>query len=343
MAEEFQPELQELGLLPSEAQVYLALIRNGALGASAIAGVTGIPRSSVYPTLNSLVEKGLIEAGAGYGSRFSVVAPEQALPSLIVREKEELLHRERLAAEAVEQREHLARNLAGRLTSLAEPVEAVSEEVIQVIRSPRGVSDRFDRLQLEAERQIDGFVKAPIYGRQGNPALEKALCRGVHVRGIYERAVLEIAHIKPYVAGWVAKGEEARVYDGELPHKLIIFDQLSVLIPLTMPGDQTMMLFARHPELARSLGILFDTLWERSEPLDRETSTTARTKTVARVADPGTSDATRGPGAATPATGGESERDGAVQLPTAKHRTAKKRGRTQKRSTAGAAIIGRES
>lgn len=281
MSDEFQPALQELGLLPSEAQVYLALIRNGALGASAIAGVTGIPRSSVYPSLNSLAEKGLIEAGAGYGSRFFVVAPEKALPSLVVREKEELVERERLAREAVEEREHLARTLAERLTSLAEPSDTISEEVIQVIRSPRGVSERFDRLQLEAERQIDGFVKAPIYGRQGNPALEKALRRGLRVRAIYERAVLDVAHIKPYLAGWVAKGEDARVYDGELPHKLVIFDQLSVLIPLTMPGDQTRMLFARHPELATSLGILFDTLWERSTPLEVEGSPKARAATPA--------------------------------------------------------------
>lgn len=295
MADDFDAELQELGLLGSEAQVYLALIRNGALGASAIGGVTGIPRSSVYPTLNSLVEKGLIEAGAGYGSRFSVVAPDQALPSLIVREREEMLRRERLAAQAVEEREHLARNLAERLSSLAEPIETVSEEVIQVIRSPRGVSERFDRLQLEAERQIDGFVKAPIYGRQGNPALEKALRRGVRVRAIYERAVLEVAHIKPYFADWITKGEEARVYDGELPHKLVIFDQLSVLIPLTMPGDQTRMLFTRHPELAKSLGILFDTLWERAKPLEVEGDKRRAkpTKIVAEVTDPRPSGANR--------------------------------------------------
>ena len=75
--------LQELGLLPAEAQVYLALVRNGALSGTAVASVTGFPRSSVYLTLNSLLDKGLIEGGPAHGSRFSVVPPNKALPSLV--------------------------------------------------------------------------------------------------------------------------------------------------------------------------------------------------------------------------------------------------------------------
>src|SRR2546425_9772600 len=131
MTDDFQLELQELGLLPAEAQVYIALVRNGALGGSAIASVTGFPRSSVYLTLNSLLDKGLVEGGAGRGSRFSVVPPEQALPSLVVQERASLV-----------QRETLANKLGQRLSSLVEPVETSADELIQVIRSPRGVAER---------------------------------------------------------------------------------------------------------------------------------------------------------------------------------------------------------
>src|SRR2546425_6782140 len=143
MTDDFQLELQELGLLPAEAQVYLALVRNGALSGSAIASVTGFPRSSVYLTLNSLLDKGLVEGGAGNGSRFSVVPPDKALVSLVAQEKE-----------AISQRERLARHLGDRLSSSVEPIEAGPDELIQVIRSPRAVAERFERLQLEAKRQI---------------------------------------------------------------------------------------------------------------------------------------------------------------------------------------------
>src|SRR5207249_5288126 len=134
MAEDFQLQLQELGLLPAEAQVYLALVRNGALSGSALASVTGFPRSSVYLTLNSLLDKGLVEGGAGNGSRFSVVPPDKALPSLIVQEKEAIAEREKIAA-----------SLGTRLlSSLVEASETGPDELIQVIRSPHGVAERYE-------------------------------------------------------------------------------------------------------------------------------------------------------------------------------------------------------
>jgi sugar-specific transcriptional regulator TrmB len=257
MIEDAQMELQELGLLPAEAQVYLALVRNGALGGSAIASVTGFPRSSVYLTLNSLLDKGLVEGGAGHGSRFSVVRPDKALPSLILQEKQAISTREKIAIE-----------LGGKLSAIAETtIDSGPDELIQVIRSARGVAERYERLQLEAKRHIEGFVKAPLFIAPGNPAQTKTQKRGVVYRGLYERAVLDDAGVKAYLANWLNLGEEIRVYDGELPHKLIIFDRKRVLAHLSMPGNQMRTLYIQHPELAASLAIAFESLWAISEPL----------------------------------------------------------------------------
>ena len=79
--------------------------------------------------------------------------------------------------------------------------------------------------------------------------------------------MLDVAAVKPYLAKWVEQGEQVRIYDGELPHKLAIFDRKRALVHLTMPGDQMRTLYIDHPELAVSLGIAFDALWEESEPL----------------------------------------------------------------------------
>jgi len=256
MSDDLPAALQQLGLLPAEAQVYLALVRNGALSGTAVASVTGYPRSSVYLTLNSLLHKGLVEGGPGHGSRFSVVPPDKALPSLVLQEKE-----------AIAQREKIAARLGRRLASLLEPTETTPDKLIQVIRSPRGVAERYERLQLEAKGSNEVFVKAPFFVAPGNPVQEKASRRGVRVRAIYERAVLDVAAVKPYLAEWVKQGEQVRIYDGELPHKLAIFDRKRALVHLTMPGDQMRTLYIDHPELAVSLGIAFDALWEQSEPL----------------------------------------------------------------------------
>jgi len=257
MRDDFRSALQELGLLPAEAHVYFALVRNGALSGTAVASVTGYPRSSVYLTLNSLLEKGLIEGGPGHGSRFFVVPPDKALPSLIMQEKEAIAEREKIAAD-----------LGRRLSSLLEPTETTPDKLIQVIRSPRGVAERYERLQLEAKRSNEVFVKAPFFVAPGNPVQKRASRHGVRVRAIYERAVLEVAAVKPYLAVWVAQGEQVRIYDGELPHKLAIFDRKRALVHLTMPGDQMRTLYIDHPELAVSLGIAFDSLWEGSKPLE---------------------------------------------------------------------------
>jgi sugar-specific transcriptional regulator TrmB len=258
MSHERRAQLVELGLSPTEAQVYLALLaHNGSMGAAAVASATGLSRTSVYQILCALADKGLVATGLGYGSKFRVVAPDQALPSLVVRERETLSQRERLADV-----------LGKQLASLVTPAESAPDEPIQVIRNPQVFTDRFERLQLEAERQVDMLMKAPIINpRKDNPTQAKAQRRGIRFRGLYEAAVLEDPEIAPYVETWVAGGEEARVYNGELPYKLAVFDREVVLLTLKMPGDQLQALFIRHEQLAKSLSMLFEFLWERGEPL----------------------------------------------------------------------------
>jgi sugar-specific transcriptional regulator TrmB len=262
-------ELVELGLSPTEAQVYLALIQGAPLGASDVATATGLSRTAVYQILCALTDKGLVESGAGYGSKFAVVSPERALPALIAHEEE-----------ALAQRKKIAESLSQRLAVLADRIEAAPEEVIEIIKSPRAVAERFVRLQLEAENYIEAFTKPPIFNRSGNPALEKALRRGVRARSLYEKKSLKDPEIGPFLAKWVAAGVQARVFDGELPHKLAIFDRQIVLMPLIRPGEQPKTLLIRYPQLAESLTLTFEHLWEQSEPLiaraDAQTSSTAK-------------------------------------------------------------------
>jgi sugar-specific transcriptional regulator TrmB len=270
----FIAELEELGLSTPEAQAYTTLLNHGSLGAAAVAQRSGIQRSNVYAVLSSLAEKGLIEAGTGYGSKFNAVLPDEALRLLMVREREKLVQRERLAEE-----------LAQRMAPFANASEAAPEELIQVLRNPRAVAERFERLELEAERQIDIFTKPPFFMRPGNPAEEKALRRGVKVRGLYEKAALEDPGVKPYFSKWITAGEEARIYDGELPHKLAIFDAQVVLMPLIRPGEQTKTLLIRHAQLAQSLSLAFQYVWDRAEAIANQKSAKANKTRGVRITD----------------------------------------------------------
>src|SRR6202011_4099276 len=112
--------------------------------------------------------------------------------------------------EEISRRENLAVQVGRQLFSQVEQTETGPDELIQVIRSARGVADRYERLQLDAKRQIEGFVKAPLFVTAGNPVQRKAHRRGVHYRAVYERAVLDEPGVKKYLTDWIAIGEEVR-------------------------------------------------------------------------------------------------------------------------------------
>lgn len=252
-----EAKLQQLGLSSAEAQIYLTLLHHGPQAAAAIANETGIKRTSVYPVICSLTDKGLIEGGTGHGVKFAAIAPAEALPSLVAREKRIISDRERIADE-----------LAETLSPLAANAETSLDDSVQVVRTPQVIADRLHRLQLEAERQVELVVKAPIMDpRPGNPAQKKAQRRGVHYRCLYERAVLEDPRVKPYLAQWIAAGEEARVYDGELPYKFAVFDSKVVLLTLVRRNGQSSALLVRHALFAKSISTLFDSFWREAKPL----------------------------------------------------------------------------
>ena len=279
MHDAHQAKLESFGLSTGEAQIYLALLRSGGtLGASALAAATRIPRTGVYSLLNSLIRKGIVEAEAGYGSRFTAIRPTQALPSLIARERDE--QREKFL-----QRERLAGDLVEELEAVVEPAANNGDaEVIQVLRDPRVIAERFERLQREARHQVDGFAKHPIF-EAPNPTELEALRRGVRYRSVYEQAVIDAPNYKSLLSQWIAAGEEGRVYPGELPHKLAIFDSERILLPLVSLGRPTRTLFIKHPQLAASLELLFESFWERSEPITLATRKHASLKGVHMKSD----------------------------------------------------------
>ena len=258
MSSNFRLQLEQLGLTAAEAQVYLAVLVHGPLAAPAISSQTGMARTSVYPTLGSLVERGLIEGGIGHGSKFTAVRPGDSLPALIVRAEQKLI-----------ERQQIARELAEALTPLAADNENALDDSVQVIRTPQLLGERFERLQLETTRLIECIVKAPlITPKASNPAQQKAVARGVHYKGLYERAAVEDPNVRPFIQGWLAGGEEARVFDGVLPNKIVIFDQEIVLTVLTRRVGHPAAMVVRNAPFAQSMSILFDFFWQQSKPLD---------------------------------------------------------------------------
>ena len=143
MEGDHQAKLEKWGLSKAQAQVYLALVSHPkTLGASALAAAAGVPRPSVYSVLESLVDKGMVRNGEGYGSRFAALPPEETLPQLMAADKERMAERELLTGELVKE----LGLLAGRKE------KSSGTELIEVLRDPRVVEAGFRKLQREAEK-----------------------------------------------------------------------------------------------------------------------------------------------------------------------------------------------
>lgn len=168
----------------------------------------------------------------------------------------------------LEAREEQVKDLAEQLAPFTAPIDDHGP-IVEELRNPRMIQARYQQLQQEAAVEMAGLCKGPIISPSpDNPTEFEALRRGVRYRTIYQADVLDDPLLAPCLKAWTDAGEQARIYPGELPMKLIIADSRVALAPLeTDRGVHPVTsLVIRHPSLVRSLTILFDTLWDRSTP-----------------------------------------------------------------------------
>ena len=77
--------LKALGLTKYEALVYIALLRVTCATASEIHESSGVPRASVYPVIDQLLDKELVSVSQSAPKRFAAIPPENAVEILTAR------------------------------------------------------------------------------------------------------------------------------------------------------------------------------------------------------------------------------------------------------------------
>ena len=80
-----QEHLKSLGLTKYESLVYIALLQVDSATATEIHEISGVPRASVYPVLDKLSKKQLVNISTTSPKRFAATPPEEAIDSLIAR------------------------------------------------------------------------------------------------------------------------------------------------------------------------------------------------------------------------------------------------------------------
>lgn len=253
-----EDDLRLFGLTENEVRAYIALARFGRQTPGELAPRAGVSRGRVYQVLGELCRKGFATEIQGKQRSFAPVDPSVALEATVRELREETEKREALLAPMCSWLEALGSSWEGKLPA------------IEVLGRPDQIAQRFQRLQLEAEREILVFNKAPYIGPGHNPGELKALGRGVRYAALYERAALADPAYLQDVARFTEAGEQARVVD-EVPMKMAVFDRSRALMPLASTHDPALPftpVVVHDAGLALTLSYAFDHLWERAAEIE---------------------------------------------------------------------------
>ena len=158
--------LKSLGITKYEALVYIALLRVPSARATEIHETSGVPRASVYPVLDQLLEKDLVSVSQSVPKRFAAISPDDAISRLIsriehdaetARETLQAIHRQRVSK--VQESEELIWNLYGieNIRKRLADIISGAEQEIRIIAHPEVLSDNIrsqlssmaDRVEIE--------------------------------------------------------------------------------------------------------------------------------------------------------------------------------------------------
>ena len=256
--EEYIKKLVEVGLLPREARVYLALLSKNSFTATEISKVSAIPRQKIYEILDNIIKKGICVERVGKVKRYKAVEPESVFRGLIEQYKE----KEKLALEISDDLSELYEKNRERYDPL---------EYIKIFKEKKQIADLFQKLEKKAKKEVLVFTKAPYSLSLEENIIEfEMLSVGVKVKAIYEGEEIIKKNYFNIIDAFVSAGEVARVAN-ELPLKLAVFDDKLVLLalrdPITHHPSITTILIEQN-DFVRIIKVAFEKYWNLATPWD---------------------------------------------------------------------------
>ena len=164
MATDVLDKLQKLGLTEYEARAYLGLLNDHMNSAAQLSKKSGVPRTRIYSTLESLEAKGWIRIYSGVPLLFKAVDPRKVLEK-IKKEQDEFLDivRSELKAEAFEMKDKFI------ILKTDIGLEGLKEEVARAktVHLSNATADLVDR--LSGSFAADAEVKAVMFPGEKMP------------------------------------------------------------------------------------------------------------------------------------------------------------------------------
>ncbi|HTX43308.1 MAG TPA: helix-turn-helix domain-containing protein [Methanocella sp.] len=165
MATDVLDKLQKLGLTEYEARAYLYLLSDHMNSAAKLSKKSGVPRTKIYETLESLEAKGWIRIYSGVPLLFRAVDPRKVLEK-IKKEQDGLLNviQSELSAEAFEMKDKFI------VLKMDIGLEGLKEEIAKAktVHLSNATSDLVER--LSGSFAADAEVKAVMFPGEKRPS-----------------------------------------------------------------------------------------------------------------------------------------------------------------------------
>ncbi len=294
-----------MGLSSYESKSYLSLLERDTLTVTEVAKIAGIPRTNAYEALEKLLAKGLCLSRPGNTKKYSATDPillkdkflaradhamEVEMANLSKKEKEilekynaakesKLIDLNKKEKEILEENKTTKENINQIIKELKPQYKNSRANVdpldfIEIIKDSQQIHNKFIQLNDDAKKEVLIFSKPPYSGprkkleeqadRQAEP-----LRRGIKIRTIYELPwnKEEMEWTFMILKEQAERGENALVIK-RLPMKMAIFDTKIVLLAMKDPvstGTTFTTQVVEHTDLAESLTILFNHIWEQAE------------------------------------------------------------------------------
>jgi sugar-specific transcriptional regulator TrmB len=155
------------------------------------------------------------------------------------------------------------------------------QDNIEILKNPRQIDDKFVNLFRESKKEALTLTKQRFYHmdeellgmvNKQTKSVTEVISKGLSVRCIYELKPDEKENkfmCKNVIDKFVAAGEQARVMK-DIPMRIAIFDEETVMYTIvdaeghcSLNGYYTQVV--RNKMMAKSLKILFETLWDKAE------------------------------------------------------------------------------
>ncbi|WP_214041619.1 TrmB family transcriptional regulator [Methanoculleus sp.] len=149
--------LKSLGLTKYEALVYIGLLRTAGATATEVHEISGVPRASVYPVLDRLVQKELVCVSHTTPKRFDAVPPDQGVENLMRR---------------IESDAESARTALDALYREKGPESRGDQELFWTIYGEENIRARLADMFRSAERSVEVLATWDLLRRGMLPLLD---------------------------------------------------------------------------------------------------------------------------------------------------------------------------